>query len=615
MPARRALTALLGCFCAAPSLAADLVILRDGSRRTGQLQACVADRCGLEGQSIERAAIGWVGFGVEAAANPPAPSQMAEDEVHLAPEPGERRRRAPGRVEVAEVVGVSLGEVATVAGSFERGEVRWIHFGAEEPGAPDGVGGVVDEPQPPPPPPVRPPPPPPPAACPPNCPTSSSPGVAQEPGGLWIGTVQGRHSFDDGYTSESRSITVQVRLREVAVIAADAKVPYRNWLFQDEGSVLSEIYDLHEPQTQCSGQGSTAARSAGGGRVEKLQDVDLTPMLGYDWPRGRARYSFSIYPAGDHYEPACRGFHGTWKNHAGFFGVPNIGRHANADAGFPADPEIRYLEGGRMVGSYTGAHADKQVWMSWSICRQGENCPPPAALPPAGGGIAPPPGPCDETRADRAQLDLRMDQLRALLEAVQNATAEYGRIEEQAAQWQDDFNQATWDCRLWSVARMLASFLISNWAPTVGGRALAPAPGRPDAMVTAPYEPGKAFANVVSMLEKVLDDEGSWILPDHEFDAIFGASAEDVWDGFNMGLNAIGSSAPQDLKAGLQTCGAPTLNEVLDGAYEYLRLLEQVKPLADRMHTLMNNASDLDESIFDFCLSHAEACAAYPCCR
>ena len=80
-------------------------------------------------------------------------------------------------------------------------------------------------------------------------------------------------------------------------------------------------------------------------------------------------------------------------------------------------------------------------------------------------------------------------------------------------------------------------------------------------------------------------------------------------------LRAIGPSAPQDLKAGLQTCGAPTLNEVLDGAYEYLRLLEQVKPLADRMHTLMNQARDLDEAIFDFCLSHAEACAAYSRCQ
>ena len=44
-------------------------------------------------------------------------------------------------------------------------------------------------------------------------------------------------------------------------------------------------------------------------------------------------------------------------------------------------------------------------------------------------------------------------------------------------------------------------------------------------------------------------------------------------------------------------------------------VLEQIQPLADRMHKLMNDARDKDEEIFDFCLSHAKACEDYARCR
>ena len=43
----------------------------------------------------------------------------------------------------------------------------------------------------------------------------------------------------------------------------------------------------------------------------------------------------------------------------------------------------------------------------------------------------------------------------------------------------------------------------------------------------------------------------------------------------------------------------------MDGAYEYLRLLGEIKPLADGMNTLLNDARSKDNEIFnlwsDFC--------------
>ncbi|MDQ1349473.1 MAG: hypothetical protein QG573_2852, partial [Acidobacteriota bacterium] len=531
------------------------------------------------------------------------------------------------------------GNVVLGSGTFPRSEIAWIYLAppAPEPGPPV----IRDPPAPPPgpgpagPPPPQPPQPaPPPQAPPPPGPPAGSQG---ERGALWTGTLIARTS---GYSSDVYSewnATIDVRLREYSspwycwnAVTRQAPVVGKLVRLLPEGSVVRNSFHCSGPGLSCSGSGAVNVSVSAEGEAGltqpaaiylKTRDVDTAGCEPFGVPVDGGSYFLGVGTrSSDTFPVTWTSTTGTSTEPSGFLS-PVAGWSHLIPFSECADREVRTLEGGGgvMRGSYSGPCTGccPNLTMSWSVCREGAACPPPPELPPLppAGGEEEPPTDCDETRDDRVQLDLRMDQLRGILGALETATAEYGRIEEQAAQWQGDFNQATWDCRRWDFAQMLASFLLSNWAPTIEGAPLAPAPGRPGMTWTEPYNPGQAFANVISMLSKVLDDDGSWILPDHEFESIFGASAEDVWDGFTMGMNALGPSAPQDLRAGLQTCGAPTLNEVLDGAYEYLRLLEQIQPLADRMHKLMNDARDKDEEIFDFCLSHAKACEDYARCR
>ncbi|MGE5233645.1 MAG: hypothetical protein ACM3OB_06000, partial [Acidobacteriota bacterium] len=111
--------ALLG-----PAAGADLLVLRDGSRQTGALQSCVADQCRLDGRSIAVSQIAWIEFGSardtsgKGTAFPPPVADPTHDEVHL----------ADGTVATGALEGISLGEVAFAERSFDRADVRWLHF-------------------------------------------------------------------------------------------------------------------------------------------------------------------------------------------------------------------------------------------------------------------------------------------------------------------------------------------------------------------------------------------------------------------------------------------------------------------------------------------------------
>src|SRR5207248_1804746 len=76
-------------------------------------------------------------------AAPPSVKDASEDEVHL----------VDGSVHKGHLVGVSLGEIDIMNGSYEREDVAWIHFA----GAPSAIAGQ-EAPRPPPPPPPPPPP-------------------------------------------------------------------------------------------------------------------------------------------------------------------------------------------------------------------------------------------------------------------------------------------------------------------------------------------------------------------------------------------------------------------------------------------------------------------------
>lgn len=614
----RWIAGVMGALLAAGAAAQDLLILRDGTRRQGTISGCREDGCTLDGRKVPRSTIVWVGLG-SAAGEAPAPRNPGHDEVHL----------VSGRVVSGEFGGMSLGAVLIGEESLDRDEVAWLRFAGPEPAPPptppppapipgasrggsQGSGGTPTAT------PGRPRPPSPPPSRPPIPPTASGghPSGAGERGALWTGTIAGRdYGTVDGISSEI-SYTIDVKLREyrypLQCPVVDARgvttAPRVGTFVQlaSEGSRLEMRFTATSAYGSGSGQGETTVTTPGGAEAgagaiwTKTADVDLTGCLGADIPRGSSAYLVGINP------PPTETYNVRWSNGSSWdlgFATSVLGHSATWPATPCSDSEIRFLQGsgGVMAGRFTVPCAGccPTAEVAWSICREGVACPPvPGGAAPPAPSPSPPPSDCDETRADRAQLDALLDQWRLYAQQLKQATAAADAVQRAADQQKGDFEQAMRDCNLWGVAQLLASLLTSGLVE-----------GQPQGF--------NAFANYVGQLEKIASGDPSWLLPSSNVE-VRGqewTSVETAYDAFNLGYQNLGQSSPQQLIDRLRGCGAPTLNEVLDGAYAYLHLMEQLKPLADRMHEAANTLNDQEEKIFDFCLRHPKACQDYDACR
>lgn len=191
---------------------------------------------------------------------------------------------------------------------------------------------------------------------------------------LWIGTI---HSTHKPAHSHLFTTTIQVRLREV-----DPKEPRRavvgaiEWIdLFSAGSVVTRTHSSTGTDADCviSGHGSSPANS-----TNKVGQIYRTvESIG---PGGEIRWStptYLLWLAPEREIPwteRCQ--QGSWTRGAGRAdGAANIG---DATAGASGDPQIRTLENGRMFGSYMH---DDGTSASWSICRQGTECPPPPSPP------------------------------------------------------------------------------------------------------------------------------------------------------------------------------------------------------------------------------------------
>jgi hypothetical protein len=114
------------CFAAVPARAEDVLVIRDGTRRSGTVTGCRDDGCTLDGQRVARGLIAWVGLARTPDARTPAPRDPLKDEFHL----------TDGRVVAGEFEGLSLGAAAIEGQSFEREDVAWIRFAGPEPTPP-----------------------------------------------------------------------------------------------------------------------------------------------------------------------------------------------------------------------------------------------------------------------------------------------------------------------------------------------------------------------------------------------------------------------------------------------------------------------------------------------
>jgi hypothetical protein len=594
----------------------DILVRRDGALRTGALQGCAAGSCTMAGIAVTRAELAWVGLGAspESIVLPPTPQDPAHDLAQF----------VDGSSRVTPLVGVGAGNVVLGSGTFPRAEIAWIYLA---PPAAEGGPPVIRDPpgqSPPPPAPPEPSPPPQPPPAPPPAPGAPPPsgsgtptgapvcdpqlGMTPGSGALWTGTARMYMSMGGpGWLHEDRS-HFEVKLREYCEYAVlDLSVtPHRRigtvtWL--DSGGTVQHDWRKEESTGYCLCEGSktfTEPSWIGGGFYRRTAAGDATAALGFDLPV-RPFYYLVLSSTGETMEAPCHGE--TCGGSAGRSLMQfHAGHHPHVASEGSWDPEMRDLESGALSGRYTKALGPATLEVAWSICRAGVPCPPPPEpetppQPPPAGGEEEPPGDCDETRVDRAQLDLKMDQLRALLQSLKSAREEHMRIVEQAAQWVGDYEFAMRQCTLWSAARFLVGMLATG------------------AGSGTEIEATKQFWNFLAMVEKVNNGDPSWLLPNHEFKQVFGLSIEDAWDGFTIGYGQLGPSSPAALRQGLEDCAAANIDDVMDGALQYLRLFEQIKPLADRMNEIVNDVVDKDEQIFDFCLSHAEACDDYERCR
>jgi len=588
---------------------ADLLYLRDGSERAGALASCVGGTCGFSGSAVPRAEIAAIAFG-DLTTPPPAPSQGATDEVHL----------AGGAVVASPVVGISLGVVATEAGSHDRAQVSWVLFAAPAPRRAEQPPIVRPSPTPPPTPTPAPTPTPPPPPTPTPTATPPPPPPAEgERGALWTGTITGRNFGTVDGTFSDWSYSIEVRLREyrypLYCTGADASgrpAAVRcgtHARFVSEGSRVRNVFRSTDPYATCSGEGEIrvtdgASRDSrpSGGTWHKSADRDFAAAVGVDIPTGATLYLVGIEPEGDAgFEISCSNG-ASWRS--GFVSAV-LGWIPTYGAAECSDRQVRLVEGGGILrGAHSGPCTGCCPWteVAWSICREGVACPAPPSpdrdLPPDE-----PRRPCDETAPDRAQLDLLLDQWRLYAAELLRVTAEVDRLQSQAAQWSGDFEHAMRDCNLWGFAQLLIGVLSSGLA------------GAP---TTAPQMAGfYNFLNYAGQLEKIASGDPSWLLPSANT-PVGGTewlAVENYYDQFVYAYGNLGSAAPQELRQRLQGCGAPTVEGVLDGAYAYLRLIEELKPLADRMHEQQNRLRDKEEHILGFCLLHPQACEDYEACR
>jgi hypothetical protein len=85
-----------------PRKVGDLLILRSGAIKRGEIKSYVGNHCQLDVSNIPRDQIAWIGFST-AFATPPAITDPAHDEVHL----------RDGSVQTGRLVAVNLTQVVT----------------------------------------------------------------------------------------------------------------------------------------------------------------------------------------------------------------------------------------------------------------------------------------------------------------------------------------------------------------------------------------------------------------------------------------------------------------------------------------------------------------------
>ena len=619
----------------------DVLILRSGTMRKGSITFCNAASCTLDGQVTPLGDVAWAGLAPDEAA-PPATS--GADEVH----------KKDGARIAARMTALNSETISTTRGPIAREDATWIHFAppaSPQPPQPGAFGAPQSPPAPPPPPPPtssQPTPPPAPApapgtpAPPPGSPRPSSTrsgwpipappaGAPPRIGGLWSGTVTTRYRQNQDGILTRWDIDARVRLRELTTPLVFGIGPNMrsigsfSWLVP-EGTVLTEKVSC-QGEVSCSGEGTITVSGEENkncaGFWWKNAAVDVSSQFQFDIP-ATGMYSVCLgAPQNAAFEITYRNPDGTTSSYAASYISPVIGRHPVLPRGHFMDPDVRSFAGGaaRMSGTFfQPANSDYgSLSVSWSICREPLDCPPPGPPPPEpeDADDCPPPA------TQLALLERALAELRAKVEIAKRLEAEYKRIEHQARQWEGDYIDVMWDCAMFERAKTLTSFLLGNFAPSTPGRTLVvpTGPGTTRIDQLPGIDPGDGFTRLLDLIEQISDGDATWLVPSIEFggEGEDLASTDSLWEIITTGFGVLEESGatPAQMREDMLSCGSPSIAAAKEGALQYLRLLEELKPLGERMNTVKNDIRNIETNQIegDLWPKYLRECQRYEECR
>ena len=335
----------------APAEARDLLILRTELRH-GELLSCDATACRLDGSTIPRRDVVWIGLG-----DPPLPSPAVRspliDELHL----------RDGSVRPGPLVSLDARRVVTPARAYERREVRWIYLAPLPAGSADGGGGAGG-------------------------------GGGGEDGtcGFWLGMVGRRGVFRNPLFANTHTETVRtvytVRLREgprstpgtmsIAALSVSGRTVD---LQTDDATVRERLRGtLSGPggnRVAGSGTGHIGA-GTGGGRLVLAE------------PSGPTYYQFDVGTDRYRYPETVRWFSGNIDHRERGPAPIYVGTDPD-----PEEPRTLGVPGRSMKGEYTRTHdygsgSTLDETVAWDLTRTVAPCKAPPALPPLPAETEPP---------------------------------------------------------------------------------------------------------------------------------------------------------------------------------------------------------------------------------
>ena len=584
----------------------DLVILRSGQTEKGILKGCVSSRCQIGSASLSRSQILWIGLSTQTDI-PPAISDTSRDEVHL---------RAGG-LRKGRLVGINTATVVTETGSFARSQVAWIYLAP--PGSRPPLEGEINDQTPSDDmpasggkPPSSPKPTPSPVPSPSPWGTQAPrPGPSTAPTNgdcmFWEGEV----TREDDQQGTRRKVTYNARLRE-GPRSTGQSVQHGVGVFEipliNDGSIVEERDDEDRME------GSTHVFGVGSGNAKVLNPGITFGTVGH----------LTVTAAGKHvsYRFEMEADEGSKMSQTRHWvgGTPpreRVTQYENSfmmvPVGEGSDPvSLRPFSGDGhiMEGEYTYRSADGNNTgrVTWHLRGGLAPCNRPRDL---SGDPPPKTDPCGPPTSELALLKHALDQEKALRALNGQQYRDIRRLEQQAGQWQNDFAHAARDCELWQAAQVLMNFLVSNTSPTetltISGLFT---PGEAEAAA----KPGKELANFLSWLEKISTGDASWILPNYEFKDYF--SAEDAWEGFQAAYSQIApASTAEAMLADLRSCGSPSSSGVMEGATNYLRIIQQIEPKLREANKTLNDIRSKDQEVMDKWNKFHQACVDSAKCR